>query len=115
MAGDGDRATVFTIGGSGLRASAGRETWCSRPRVEWDMSNKSELYAEAKRCSSEAEMAETPKGRKLLEGLARFYNELARTEPDPPVMPNCPPCGLDLTGGKIELIPKNKRRRRARS
>jgi len=79
------------------------------------MSNKSELYAEAKRCKEQAAMAETPKGRMLFEGLARFYSDLARTEPDPPTLPNCPPAGLDLTGGKIEAVPKGKRRSRSRA
>jgi hypothetical protein len=79
------------------------------------MSNKSELYAEAARCKDQAVTAETPKGRKLFEGLARFYAELAKTEPDPPILPSCPPAGLDLTGGKIETIPRNKRKPRPRS
>ena len=76
------------------------------------MSNKSELYAEATRCRKEAEAAETPKARTLFEGLARFYAELAKTEPAPPIQPSCPPSGLDVTDGKIDVLPKNTRKRR---
>ena len=73
------------------------------------MSNKSDLFKEAVRCSRAAQRASNDGSRKLFEGLALFYSELAKTEPEVPVQPSCPPVGLDLDNGKIAERPRGKR------
>ena len=65
-------------------------------------SNKQELYREARRCSDAASKGVTPGHRRLFTGLAKFYETLALTEPQPDVTPGSPPSGLDVSGGKID-------------
>lgn len=59
-------------------------------------SNKSELYREARRCADAASRGVSPGHQRLFTGLSRFYETLAKLQPEPDVIPNSPPVGFDF-------------------
>ena len=72
-------------------------------------SNKSELYKEARRCADVASKGVSPGHQRLFSGLSKFYETLAKLEPEPDVVPKVPPTGLDLQGGRLVGDAENQR------
>lgn len=71
------------------------------------MSNKSDLRDEAKRCADIARKDTSPAHKEMFEGLSRFYDSLADTEPEFDRFPSTLPCSFDEDGGRLNA-PKPK-------
>jgi hypothetical protein len=67
------------------------------------VSNKSTLYDEARRCADAASRGVTPDHRNFFSRLAIFYSALAKSEPDPDVIPGNPPAGFDARTDENEF------------
>jgi hypothetical protein len=59
-------------------------------------SNKSELYREARRCADAASKGVSPGHQRLFSGLAKFYETLAKLEPEPGVIPKSSAARFDF-------------------